>query len=316
MSAGWASGIVALVDPLSTVKMNSGNTVSKTTVTVSSIVSLTPGDLMWGFLGMSPWDINVQAAYNEDTSLRWASPPFQRWYSYDGKIGLSGPTVINPNGTGIVTWTPRIPTSDFWIAIMCGFKVAETTNLSAVGYDVGRPEIGPTGFSVYGNSVPRGITVGSPFIEAPSTNISNPQVVCLTHRDDGIMESLFTNVNVDFTLETDSNSIVGRTDPGRGQVQRVTVQYPLVMGSGAITLDSTGAMGDIPNRVVVLETQIQQMVLQSAVFTQALVDIRNQIADLQRAVSQLQSAVNVSNIYILRQPITTASPTIGKPTLG
>jgi hypothetical protein len=271
---------------------------------------------MFGLVGMGPW--SAMTTYVEDTTIKWTSPPFQKFISFDTAVGATGPTIINPNGTGIVTWAPNISPSNMWVAIMCGFKVAGTSPLSAVGYDVGSPEIGPQRFSIFGSSVPRGITVASPFIESPSTNIATPQIVCLTHRDDGVMESLFTNLNVDFTMEVDSNSLVGRFDPDRGQVQRITVQPPLSMGSGSISIDLTGVLGDIPNRVGILEDTVAQLVIQAGGFLQAINNLQDSVSALQSAVVMLQNQVesgtnvNMTAAYMYNL----SSPTIDKPVLA
>ena len=52
-----------------------------------------------------------------------------------------------------------------------------------------------------------------------------------------LMQGIFSNYNDDIVLEQDQNTLVGRTDVGRGPAQGLTIEPPLHFGEGEITAD-------------------------------------------------------------------------------
>lgn len=314
ISAFWAQGIVTSVEPLATIRTANGGA-GKPTIT--STLSMTSGDLMVAVCAVRPWPANT--IYSEDTTSKWASPPFQKLATADALVGLAGPTVINPNGAAGVTWSPNVTATSFWLALMGGFKVAQTTTMpSAADLVVGSPEIDtPLRFSIFGSMVPRPLIVQSPFIGIPSTILASPQIVCLTHRYDGIMESLFTNLNVDFSLETVSGSLIGRTSDNRGPAEAINVQEPLVLADDVLSLDVSGLTGDLETRVAALEAAVGPLVDQMGGVQQALNNINDQLTAINAAIAILQADVGSStNIYMpTAYMYSLASPTIGQPTL-
>jgi hypothetical protein len=313
IAAFFAQGVVTVVEPLATIRTAQGGA-GKPTIT--STLSMTPGDLMVAACAVRPWPANT--TYFEDTTAKWASPPIQKIATADAVVGLVGPTVINPNGSNPITWAPNVTATKFWVAIMGGFKVAQTTVIITSDLVVGSPEIGPSlRFSIFGKMVPRPLIVQSPFIGIPSTVVASPQVVCLTHRDDGIMESLFTNVNVDFSLEGTSGTLVGRTSVGRGQVEAINIQEPLYLADGVLSIDTASLTGDLETRVANLEAAVGPLVDQMGGVHQALNNINDQLTAINTAIAKLQAAVGGgTNIYMTTIYMYSLSPlTIGQPTL-
>jgi hypothetical protein len=314
MSAFWAQGIVTSVEPLATIRTANGGA-GKPTIT--SNLSMTSGDLMVGVCAVRPWSANL--VYSEDTSSKWASPPFQKLATADALVGIAGPTVINPNGQNGVTWAPNVTATSFWVAILAGFKVAATTVMpSASDLVVGSPEIDmPLQFSIFGKMVPRPLIVQSPFIGIPSTILASPQVVCLTHRDDGIQESLFTNTNVDFSLETVPGSLIGRTSDGRGPAESINVVEPLQLADGELTVDVGSLVSDLDTRVANLEAAVYPLVDQMGGVQQALNNINDQFTAINKMITDLQTAVfGGTNDYMSTYYMySISSPSIGQPTL-
>jgi hypothetical protein len=314
IAAFFAQGIVTVVEPLATIRTAQGGA-GKPSIT--STLSMTPGDLMVAACAVRPWSANT--TYFEDTTAKWASPPIQRIATADAVVGLAGPTVINPNGSDPIKWAPNVTAGNFWLAIMGGFKVAQTTVMPiAPDLVVGSPEIGPSlRFSIFGKMVPRPLIVQPPFIGIPSTILASPQVVCLTHRDDGIMESLFTNVNVNFSVETVPGSLVGRTSVGRGPIEAINVQEPLYLTDGVLLLDTGSLTSDLENRVTNLELAVWPLVDQMGGVHQALNNINDQLTAINAAIALLQAATGGgTNIYLPTYYMYSfGSPTIGQPKL-
>jgi hypothetical protein len=319
IAAFFATGIVTVVEPLATIRTAQGRA-GKPKIT--STLSMTPGDLMVAVCSIQPWPANT--IYHEDTTAKWVSPPFQKISTADAVVGIAGPTVINPNGSAGLTWAPNVTATNFWLAIMGGFKVAQTTVMPiATDIVVGSPEIDQSRFAVFGKMVPRPLIVQPPFIGIPSTVVATPQVVCLTHRDDGVMESLFTNVNVDFSLEGTPGTLVGRTSAGRGQVEAINVKEPLVLTDGVLSLDVVSLTGDLENRVTNLEAAVYPMVIEMGGVHQALNNINDQLTAINQAIAALQAQVGgSSNIYLSTNYMYSigapefGQPTVNKPLLG
>ena len=55
-----------------------------------------------------------------------------------------------------------------------------------------------------------------------------------------VMEGIFSNYNDDIVIETDENTVLGRTDPARGPVQGLSVEAPLWMRDGKLGTDAVG----------------------------------------------------------------------------
>jgi hypothetical protein len=314
IAAFFATGIVTVVDPLATIRTAQGRT-GKPKIT--STLSMTSGDLMVAVCSIQPWPANT--IYHEDTTSKWVSPPFQKISTADAMVGIAGPTVINPNGTAGVTWAPNVTAGNFWLALMGGFKVAQTTAMpSASNLVVGSPEIDQSRFAVFGKMVPRPLIVQPPFIGIPSTVVATPQVVCLTHRDDGVMESLFTNLNVDFSLEGTPGTLVGRTSAGRGQVEAINIKEPLVLADGVLSLDVVSLTGDLENRVTNLELAVYPMVIEMGGVHQALNNINDQLTAINHAIAALQAQVGgSSNIYLpTNYMYSMGAPEFGRPTVN
>jgi hypothetical protein len=313
IAAFWATGLTTLVDPLATIRTANG---AAGRPTITSTLSMTSGDLMAGVCAVCTWPANT--TYHEDTTAKWASPPFQKIATADAQVGIAGATVINPNGTAGVTWSPNVTANSFWIAILAGFKVSFTADMYADDLIVGSPQIDmPARFSIFGKMVPRPLIVQPPFIGIPSTVVASPQVVCLTHRDDGVMESLFTNVNVDFSLEGTPGTLVGRTSVGRGQVEAINVQEPLYLTDGVLSLDTGSLTGDLETRVANLEAAVGPLVLQMGGVQQALDNINDQLTSINQAIAALQAQVGGGdNVYM--SPLymySFGSPEMGQPSI-
>jgi hypothetical protein len=332
------SGIVTTQDPLTGGAQYDGYSNAPNTPAPA-------GDIVVAGMFSSAYGTGSQ--YIEDTLHGWSAADFPRLQSYSGDLAdipMFASSLV-PRPAGAISWRPQIipnPAGSGWESITAGFAVAATKLLTSVSFVVGSPALVPGSFSIFGKVVPVGITVSSPFIEAPSTNVEAPQVVCLTHRDDpDIMEALHTNYNVAFSLEVQPNSMVGRVSPGVGAVERISVVAPLLLTPdktlaldttfnddqfaailarlAAVEIKAQAAIDGIANLVANLATVVDTLTaLSSTVITlQAQVKFLNTFASLGSGVADVAVAHPAIGSPMLRLgAVVTASLTVQSPALG
>ena len=211
-------GLVTTKDPLTTAQMYDP-------VTTRPVTPAPPGDLVVAAVWSPAY--GTGSLYIEDVTHPWNPNDFPTLKNYPGDLSdipMFG-TSLQPRPAGSFSWMPQIiplPAGYGWVSITAGFTAAATTPLTSVGFTVGSPALVPGSFSIFGKVVPIGITTASPVIEAPSTGVEAPAVVCLTHRDDpDIQEALFTNTNIALGLEVQPHSLVGRSSDGVGMAERI-----------------------------------------------------------------------------------------------
>jgi hypothetical protein len=278
--------------------------------------------------GMFTQAYGTGSQYIEDTLHGWSKTDFTRLLNYPGDLSdipMFASSLV-PRPAGAISWKPQIipfPTGYGWESITAGFSAAVTIPLTSIGFTVGSPTLLPGSFSIFGKVVPIGITVGSPFIEAPSTMVEAPQVVCLTHRDDPeIMEALHTNYNVAFSLEVQPNSLVGRTSPGVGAVERINVVPPLLLIDKSLNIDQTfndDQFAAILARLAAVEIKAQAALDGVATVAANLATAVDALTALTSTVVTLQAQVKFLNTFVSLgsgvEDVTVARPQIGSPIL-
>ena len=154
-------------------------------------------------------------------------------------------------------------------------------------------------------SIPRqtdnSVVVGSPTIDVPQLAFFDPDpaVVCLTHQDDDIQEALFTNTNVNFGLMMGPMALVGRTDPGVGPAEALSVVAPLILRNRTLDIDLSSK---------VTASSLEQVVtdLLAAI---ASLDARETF-DIQALSGSIQDAAGVNDVTNLSASIATLTASL------
>jgi hypothetical protein len=312
MACGF-SGIVTTQDPLTTAALYFGyNTRPSAPVPAGDLIV---AGLMLGSFTDGP------SNYIPDTLHAWSLTDFIH-IPVEGS-SLFGSSLKPPRPAGNFTWSPQFtPQGSEWDIIISGFTAAVTVNMTAVGIATASPTLVPGIFSMFGKMAPIGITTASPFIEAPTTGIEAPYVVCLTHRDEpDMMVALHTNYNVAFGLELQPHSLVGRSSDGVGMAERITVVAPLLLVDKTLILDTTfndAQIADILARLSAVETKAQAAVDSVANLATIVSSLSDAVTALQSAVAELQVSEfgGSTGVHLPIAALVVGSPAIGVPTPG
>ena len=298
-------------------------------VTTRPVTPAPPGDLVVAAVWSPAY--GTGSLYIEDATHPWNPNDFPTLKNYSGDLSdipMFG-TSLQPRPAGSFSWMPQIiplPAGYGWVSITAGFTAAATTPLTSVGFTVGSPALVPGRFSIFGKVTPIGITTASPVIEAPSTGVEAPAVVCLTHRDDpDIQEALFTNTNIALGLEVQPHSLVGRSSDGVGMAERISVVSPLLLVDKLLVLDPSfnedndAQFAAILARLAAVEIKAQAAIDGIDTLTDHLAVLTDIVLALPPLVAELQVQVKfIGNLLSLgggAVDIDIARPILGTPTV-